>query len=73
MDNNDWYRYYAPRSDCCVNPQRMADHRKRARRHLDAVLAWIGLQTPDRILQIGCGWGRHSLTRRARLRVRGQQ
>ena len=61
MDNNDWYRYYAPRRIAALTEQRMADDRKRAERDLDAVLARTGLQTPDRILEIGCGWGRHSL------------
>jgi SAM-dependent methyltransferase len=60
FDNNDWYRYYAPRRIAALTEQRMADERQRAERDLDAVVARTGLRTSSRILEIGCGWGRHS-------------
>jgi SAM-dependent methyltransferase len=61
MNNNDWYRYYAPRRLAELSPERVAAGRTAAERDIDAVLAHTDLQPSDRILEIGCGWGRHSL------------
>ncbi len=61
MSNNDWYRFYAPRRLAELTPELMAEHRAAAERDLDAVLARTGLCSLDRVLEIGCGWGRHSL------------
>ncbi|HEY7138741.1 MAG TPA: class I SAM-dependent methyltransferase [Methylomirabilota bacterium] len=59
--NNDWYRFYAPRRLAALTAERILEDRARAERDLDAVLARTGLSSADRILEIGCGWGRHSL------------
>jgi SAM-dependent methyltransferase len=66
MSNNDWYRYYAPRRLAELTPERIAADRAAAERDLDALLARTGLQPGDRILEIGCGWGRHALALAAR-------
>jgi SAM-dependent methyltransferase len=59
--NADWYRFYAPRRIVALTRQQMLDDRARAEQDVDAVLARTGLSSSDRILEIGCGWGRHSL------------
>jgi SAM-dependent methyltransferase len=59
--NNDWYRFYASRRLAGLTVERIADDRARAEQDVDAVLARTGLSAADRILEIGCGWGRHSL------------
>jgi cyclopropane fatty-acyl-phospholipid synthase-like methyltransferase len=59
--NQDWYRFYAPRRLATLTPQQMLDDGARAEQDLDAVLARTGLSCADRILEVGCGWGRHSL------------
>jgi cyclopropane fatty-acyl-phospholipid synthase-like methyltransferase len=66
MSNNDWYRYYAPRRLAELTPERVADDRAAAERDLDALLARTGLCPSERILEIGCGWGRHALALAAR-------
>ena len=62
MSNNDWYRYYAPRRVAAMTAERIAVDRAAAERDLDAVLARTRLSPSERILEIGCGWGRHSVT-----------
>ncbi len=59
--NQDWYRFYAPRRLASMTAEQVREGRARAERDLDAVLARTGLSPGDRILEIGCGWGRHSL------------
>jgi len=59
--NNEWYRHHVPRRIAALTAERMAEDRVQAERDLDAVLGRTGLRTSDRILEIGCGWGRHSL------------
>jgi SAM-dependent methyltransferase len=66
VSNNDWYRYYAPRRLAELTPERIAADRAAAERDLDALLARSDLQSEDRILEIGCGWGRHALALAAR-------
>lgn len=61
MSNNDWYRFYGPRQVAGLTAERIAAERAAAERDLDFVLARTGLAPRDRILEIGCGWGRHSL------------
>jgi SAM-dependent methyltransferase len=60
MSNNDWYRFYAPRR-LDLTPERIAADCAAAERDIDALLARTGLQPSDRVLEIGCGWGRHAL------------
>src|SRR4051812_35587284 len=61
MTNNDWYRYYAPRRLPDLVPEHIAAGRAVAERDLDALLARVDLRPADRILEVGCGWGRHAL------------
>lgn len=60
MSNNDWYRYYAPRR-VPRSPDQIAVECAAAEQDLDFVLAQITLDRSDRVLEIGCGWGRHAL------------
>ncbi|NJO83954.1 MAG: class I SAM-dependent methyltransferase [Blastochloris sp.] len=60
MTNTDWYRYYAPRR-LNLTPERIAADCAAAEQDIDALLTRIALVPSDRILEIGCGWGRHSL------------
>jgi len=66
MSNNDWYRYYAPRRLAELTAERIAAERAAAEHDLDWLLARTKLQADDRILEIGCGWGRHALALAAR-------
>ncbi len=61
MSNNDWYRFYAPRRVAGLRAERLAAEQAAAEHDLDFVLAQTGLAPDDRILEIGCGWGRHAL------------
>jgi SAM-dependent methyltransferase len=61
MSNNDWYRFTAPRQVAGLTAERIAADTAAAEGDLDFVLARTGLGQRDRILEIGCGWGRHSL------------
>ncbi len=61
MSNNEWYRYYAARRIAELTPERVAADCAVAERDLDFVLGRTGLTTTDRVLEIGCGWGRHAL------------
>ena len=61
MSNADWYRYYAPRRLAGLTIERIAADSDAAEQDVDAVLERIGLAPGTRILEIGCGWGRHSL------------
>jgi SAM-dependent methyltransferase len=60
-DNNAWYRYHAPRRLAALTERQIVDDRARADCDLEAVLTRTGLVFSDRILEVGCGWGRHSL------------
>jgi SAM-dependent methyltransferase len=59
--NDDWYRFHAERRVASLTAPQIHEDRARAERDLDAVLARTGLAPADRILEVGCGWGRHAL------------
>ncbi|MCA0352925.1 MAG: class I SAM-dependent methyltransferase [Chloroflexi bacterium] len=61
MNNNDWYRYFAPRQVATLSAERQQGDYAAAQYDLDFVLAQIGLGSNASILEIGCGWGRHSV------------
>jgi SAM-dependent methyltransferase len=61
MTNADWYRYYAPRRVATMTPEQIAVDSDAAEQDIAALLGRIPLAPGDRILEIGCGWGRHSL------------
>jgi SAM-dependent methyltransferase len=65
MSNNDWYRFYAPRR-LDLDAGRIAADRAAAARDIDALLGRTGLGPQARVLEIGCGWGRHALELAAR-------
>lgn len=65
MSNNAWYRFYAPRR-LALTPARLAADRAAAEQDIAALLRRTGLRAGERILEIGCGWGRHSLALAAR-------
>lgn len=60
MSNNDWYRFYGLRR-LDLTPERIAHDCAAAERDIDALLARTGLRPAGRVLEIGCGWGRHAL------------
>ncbi|HEU4329062.1 MAG TPA: class I SAM-dependent methyltransferase [Roseiflexaceae bacterium] len=60
MSNNDWYRFYAPRR-LDLTSARLAADCAAAEADLHALLARTALEPGDRLLEIGCGWGRHAL------------
>lgn len=60
MSNNDWYRFYGPRR-LDLTPERIARDCAAAEQDIDALLARTGLGPGARLLEIGCGWGRHAL------------
>jgi SAM-dependent methyltransferase len=66
VSNNSWYRYSVPRRLAELTPEQIAAERAAADRDVDALLARAELRTEDRILEIGCGWGRHALALAAR-------
>jgi SAM-dependent methyltransferase len=61
MNNNDWYRYYAPRRLPLPGAENIAADRAAAEQDIKALLARTQLQPDARMLEIGCGWGRHAL------------
>ncbi|MFV9505810.1 MAG: class I SAM-dependent methyltransferase [Oscillochloridaceae bacterium umkhey_bin13] len=61
MSNNDWYRYHAPRRLVGLTLERIAADSAAAEHDIDAVLERTELAPDARILEVGCGWGRHSL------------
>jgi SAM-dependent methyltransferase len=61
MSNNDWYRYYAPRRLPHQDAPTIVADRAAAEQDIEALLARTGLRSDMRILEIGCGWGRHAL------------
>ncbi|MBM7842982.1 class I SAM-dependent methyltransferase [Herpetosiphon giganteus] len=61
MNNNDWYRYFAPRQVATLSAERQQADYAAAQQDLDFVLGQLGLESNASILEIGCGWGRHSV------------
>lgn len=61
MSNNDWYRFYAPRRVAGLTAEQIGTEQAAAEHDLEFVLAQTGVASGDRILEIGCGWGRHAL------------
>lgn len=72
MTNNDWYRYYAPRRLPAMDAHTITADSAAAEQDIAALLTHIPLNPQARILEIGCGWGRHAFAfaRRGFHRVR---
>ncbi|GAC1645610.1 MAG: hypothetical protein NVS4B8_17210 [Herpetosiphon sp.] len=61
MNNNNWYRFFAARRLRELTRERMTAERVAAQLDLDFVLAQTTITPRDRVLEIGCGWGRHAV------------
>lgn len=64
--NNAWYLHHTARLARELTADALDGGTRAAERDLDFVLARIPLDSRSRILEIGCGWGRHTLALRAR-------
>lgn len=61
MSNQDWYRYQVPRRLATMVSAQITADLAAAQQDIAAVLSRCALNPADRILEIGCGWGRHSI------------
>jgi SAM-dependent methyltransferase len=59
--NNAWYRYHSLRQVAELTAESRADSVAAAERDIAFIVAALGLQPSDRLLEVGCGWGRHTL------------
>ncbi len=64
--NNAWYLHHTGRLARGLTPEALAEGVRAAERDIDFVLAHVPLAPPSRVLEIGCGWGRHTLVLRGR-------
>lgn len=64
--NNAWYLHHTTRLARELTPDALVAGTRAAERDLDFVLAHLPLTAQSRILEIGCGWGRHTLALRER-------
>lgn len=65
-DNNAWYRYHSHRQAAEFTAASHANGVAAAERDISFIVATLGLAPTDRLLEIGCGWGRHTLVLRER-------
>jgi SAM-dependent methyltransferase len=59
--NNAWYIYHSARHVAGLDQHSRAEGVAGAERDIDFLLRQLALMPTDRLLEIGCGWGRHSL------------
>jgi len=64
--NNAWYRHHSLRHAAELDAAGRAGGSAAAARDIDLVEAMLGLRPVDRLLEIGCGWGRHTRVLRER-------
>ena len=64
--NNAWYQYHSLRQVNELTAESQAGGIAAAERDIDFIVAALGLQPSDRLLEVGCGWGRHTLVLRER-------
>ena len=64
--NADWYRFTVPRALATMSSTGLAADQAAAEADIDAVLRLTGLPPTSRLLEVGCGWGRHSVVLAAR-------
>ncbi len=60
-DNNAWYQYHSVRQIAELTDESRAGGVAAAERDIAFIVAALGLQPSDRLLEVGCGWGRHTL------------
>lgn len=60
-DNNAWYIYHSARHAAELSAESRANGSAAAARDIDFIVEQLALAPHDRLLEIGCGWGRHSL------------
>jgi ubiquinone/menaquinone biosynthesis C-methylase UbiE len=60
-DNNAWYQYHSLRQVNELTAASQANGIAAAKRDIDFIVTAMGLQPSDRLLEVGCGWGRHTL------------
>ncbi len=59
--NNAWYIYHSARHAAELDEAARAAGVAAARRDVDFLVQQLALTPRDRLLEIGCGWGRHTL------------
>jgi len=59
--NNAWYQYHSLRQVAELTAESRASGIAAAERDIAFVVAALELQPSDRLLEVGCGWGRHTL------------
>ncbi len=59
--NNAWYQYHSLRQAAELTAESRADDTAAAECDIDFVVSALRLAPSDRILEVGCGWGRHTL------------
>jgi SAM-dependent methyltransferase len=59
--NNAWYIYHSARHAAELGAESRAAGSAAAERDIDFIVEQLALAPHDRLLEIGCGWGRHSL------------
>lgn len=64
--NNAWYIYHSARHAAGLDQRSRAEGIAAAERDVDFLTEQLALNPADRLLEIGCGWGRHSLILRER-------
>jgi len=64
--NNAWYRHHSLRHAAELDAAGRASGSAAATRDIDFIVAMLGLCPADRLLEIGCGWGRHTRVLRER-------
>ena len=65
-ENNAWYIYHSVRHAAGLDAAARAEGSATAARDVDFLIRELALAPADRLLEIGCGWGRHSLILRER-------
>jgi len=66
LGNNAWYRHHSLRHAAELDDAGRASGSAAAARDIDFIVAMLGLRPADRLLEIGCGWGRHTRVLRER-------
>lgn len=60
LGNNAWYRHHSLRHAAELDDVGRTSGGAAAAHDIDFIVATLGLRPDDRLLEIGCGWGRHT-------------